>query len=497
MNLDFSLPSSIDNWELRFFGKFEKEKLGGLGYGITTQELIMFIANNAKALSDKAVISFLDKTENNFGVFKESVLQNVRIYKERLTELANANSPQEDEQQKESSFVKVIRKMKEVYTSLSVNALTKELLNYKEKEENPYVISHQTLFTRLKFDGYKFSKSDILDYLYSPDYTNHINPITQIAQQFPKWEPGDYDFVSGVFEFVKIKSENPEHINFYKSVFLKWAIKSIENTIDDTALPNKQIIIFQGGTQSRKTSFIRSLIRPFAPYTKEEIEIKMSEINTKKALTQNIFILNDEFDKMNLKELKEFKVMTAADEIKYKPVGSQFEQNFKKRANMISSTNPDRFLTDMTGNVRFIIIPIANTYKTPIASAFLDDAEYFRAFWGQIFYYYKQTKKNLFNAELTTEELTLQEVLNRNHTTYKDLEIAILMLYPQPEHNEEKYTLSAGELLEKIKLNTAIPLQYKSGLNEISLGKKLTALGYNRVSTHTEINQKYRYEFKK
>jgi len=498
MNLDFSLPTNIDNWEIKYFAKFTTDKENGdTSFTIACGELILFIANNVKQLSEHGLMLFLDKVEKKFGVSKNNILQGVRNYQTRADEIIKPSADSEDEQEqiRENGFVKSIQKIRELYPTIAVNALTKELVTY-DKKGKIHTLLHQTLFTDLKLNGVRVSKSDILDYLYSPKYTNHINPIKNIIDDFPRWETGDYDFVNGMFEMVKLKYDTAETFEFYKSAFTKWAVKCIDNALNDSALPNKQIIIFQGGQSSRKTSLIRSLMRPFYPYTKEQIEVKNHEIQTKKAITQNMFILNDEFDKLTVNELKEFKIIMAADDVKYKPQGSSFEQNFKRRANFISSTNPERFLTDDTGNVRFVILPLLHTFQNPIPAVFLDDTEFFKGFWGQIFNLWRESQNGTFNAELSVDEMVIQERLNRNHFTYKSLESAIMMLYPPANSGDAKTMKSATELLTELLHNQAIPSNFRRGLNEITIGRHLNRLGYNRAATHTDGTQKYRYEFR-
>jgi len=497
MNIDFSLPNVLDNWELKYYGKFEQEYKTDENCTKSTGDLVLFIANNNKLLAEEPLMRFLDKIEQKFNVKKQGILQGVQVTQARTEALTQDKSetPEEDEV-KDTPFVKSIRYIKQLYPRIAVNALTKDILYYPDNDEVPRVLQLQTLFTQMRMAGYSVQKTNILDYLYSPDFTEQINPIKNILDEFPKWQPADDpDFIGGIFNQAEIKDADKETELFYKEVLKKWAVKCIANAIDDNALPNKQIMIFQGGQNARKTSLIRALIRPFNPYVKEQVELKSKEIQTKKAVTQNAFILNDEIDRFTAKELQEFKIISSADEVKFKQQGSYTEQSFRRRANFISSTNPGRFLTDTTGNVRFLIIPLANDMLNPVPASLLDDAEYFRMFWAQAYYYYKQHKNGLYNPELTSEELQKQAEINRKFTSYKNIEEAISLLYP-PANGTVNAQFSSEEFLLELKTNPSIPPALVSGLKPVTLGRLLNGLGYEKTPTHTDGYQKYRYEFK-
>ena len=482
------------NWNITFYNKFllvkEEES-----YLPAINEFAKFIAANEKLIPVNTITIFLRKINDEFGIDEFEVLKTIDSYK-KLTE--PEEEKKEPEEIKETPFYKAIQFIREHYRDLHVNSLTGEII-YQNSDEKIRILDAETLFTEFAFENIKIQPKAIYNYFYSKKYTRHMNPILNILNE-TDYKPGtDPDFISEALSFLKF-SNLPEidfdlH-DFYKKMFEKWLVRAIDNAINENALPNKQILIIKGPQNSRKTALLWWLYDPFKEYAIKNVDLNPKENKTKKILAANMFILNDEFGRMTNKNLQHFKIVSTINDVKIKQYYTI--KILKRISNFISSTNEKKFLTDRSGNVRYIIIEIAHTKTNPISADLLDNTDLSLNMWSQAFSLWKDHKNGFYDAQITGEELLKLDKINKRYYTYRNLDDAIKYLYPKAEDDNDIVYLSASELLEHMRNNPAFPKNLIAGKTPGSIGKLLSNNFYERISKRIKKGKspEYRYKLK-
>jgi len=482
-----------NNWDVTFLTKFETAHKNG-----STMEVIgefsKFAAINEKNIPENILILFLRKLEEKFEVDDIHIRKTIDEYKKLL-------APEDDEriddpEIKENSFHQSIKYIRKNYLNLYVNSLTNEIMYiYNESVRN---LDIETLFTELAFEGINIQPKKIFSYFYSKKYTRHENPVRNLLESTDYKTGTDPDFIAEVLSFLKFPAFGKMNFNvqkFYRTMFEKWLVRCIENAIDDKSLPNKQMLILKGKQNSRKTSLLRWIYSPFKNYATENIEINSKEVRTKKAITTNMFILNDEFDRMSNKELQQFKIITTENFVKYRPNQQYTEKIMKRRANFMSSTNEEKFLTDRSGNVRYIILEIENSHTNPISADLLNNTDLALRMWSQAYALYKE-ETPFYDSQITGDELIKLDNLNKKYYTYRNLNDAIQYLYPKPEDDNDCEYMNASELLDHMRQNPNFPKNLMAGKTHISIGRILSKLYYERHATRQGKNQIYRWKIK-
>lgn len=495
----FTLPEINefkDNWNVTYKAKFVSAKGNEEATMKVTNEFAKFVALNENFIDGAILILFLQKLYKEFGIDEMLLHKTIQVEKDLL-------KPKEETKSvniKESKFTKAIRFIHEHYPGIYINSLTSDIMRIENK--NSIKLDIESMFTDFAFEDITVSQKRLFNYFYARKYVRQENPILNILNDTDYKQGIDPDYIKEVLNYLKFpfidKMPFDLHL-FYRKMFEKFLVRSIDNAVNDESLPNKQTLILKGTSNSRKTSFLRWLYRPFEQYSTENVILNGKEIRTKKAMCQNIFILNDEFDKFSDKELREYKILSTEKEFKFKAYQGYLEKSHKRRANLLSATEKDKFLTDKGGSIRFFIIEITNTITDPISADLLDNTDLSLAMWSQAFALWKDQQNGFYDSQPTTEEILQLETLNKRYYTYKNLEDAILHLYPRANNNENENTieLNASELLEHIKRNPNFPKDLISGKKKESIGKFLSKNNYIKIHTNRKgESQKYRYKIR-
>ena len=193
---------------------------------------------------------------------------------------------------------------------------------------------------------FHFAKSDYELYI-SSGRVPEFDPYKSYLENLPPWDGEDR--IKQIAEYIKVE-DTPQY-NFAWQ-FKKWLVRVVKCALEPNYF-NKQILVLVGGEQNTgKTTFCRWLCPPeLHDYWSEE---NPSGKDESIQLASNFYILYDELVKLNKASEAEIKTTLSKTIIKYRPPYARTEQNFTRRCSFMGTTNPTEFLTDPTGNVRFL-----------------------------------------------------------------------------------------------------------------------------------------------
>jgi predicted P-loop ATPase len=184
------------------------------------------------------------------------------------------------------------------------------------------------------------------------------------------------------------------------------------------------------------------------------------------ALIENFIINLDELATFTRVEINALKSILSKSFIKERHPFERKAKKLSRRASFIGSTNMTEFLSDPTGNVRWIPFEITGIDWNYSKEITIDDV------WAQAYALYKSG----FFCDVTAEEVKENEEENRQFTMVS-LEMELLMKYYTPG-TKERHDLfrTTGEIEMGLKEAT-------NGMARISnqqLGKALRMLGFIR-----------------
>lgn len=237
---------------------------------------------------------------------------------------------------------------------------------------------------------------------------------------------------------------------------------------------NKQCFVLYGKQNDGKTSFLRFLCPPaLRDYYKENIDFENKDGRI--ALGENFLINLDELSSLSKQDTNKFKAYLTEERVKIRRPYAERETQIRRRASFLGSTNQNEFLTDVTGNVRWLVFETESiNHDSGGPNGYSANVD-INTVWAQAY----ALLKSGFRYELTREELIRSEGNNRQHQR-TTAEIDLINHYFQPSEKgvAKAEFLTATEITRRLNILT----EGKVRLNDNNVGKALTLLGYQQVS---------------
>jgi predicted P-loop ATPase len=344
------------------------------------------------------------------------------------------------------SFKKVERYLSENY------CLRRNVLNHTIEikgcdEEEFSKLNENTLFRTLKNNKVSITMNNLLVLLKS-DFVQEFNPLFVYFESLPAYNPmNEVDYINDLSKYVHCKEKERWQLNFKKAL-----VRAIACGLNPHFF-NKQAIILMGMNQNiGKTTFIRYL----TPQCLKDYETQ--GMGTSKddliKLTTTWMINLDEIDEYSKMDLNALKAVLSTERV-----------NIRKPYDRVSTSNKLDFLTDPTGNVRWICFEIDFIDFNYLTEINIDKV------WGQAWHLFN----NGFKYSLSKEEVYQNEISNKLNIKIT-VEIEMIQKYIIKGGDNDVFA-TATDIL-KI-LQNLEPLLC-SHLTVERIGKALTTLGFER-----------------
>ncbi len=351
-------------------------------------------------------------------------------------------------------------------------------LQRKEKQCNEWLeVQMNDIEVELFKANFKSFKDPLKSLFGSKEITKH-DPMVDYFENLLKWDYTHEDYIKKLLSYVKTDDDE-----WFEQMFKKWLVRCVGQAIGKIPF-NKQCFTLVGLQHDGKTSFLDNLIPKYLKdYGKKGFDFGNKD--GKFSLIQNFIVNLDELTAFDKKELNnEFKSILSESIVKFRPLFANNEVAFQRRASFVATTNQFEFLTDETGNVRwlpFVIHKINHDNGGNNGYMSVD----INKVWSQAYYLLQDTN---FEYEMTSNEIAKQEVINRRFLkTTTEMEI-ISKYYVQgskDDINSQFYTPS--DIENELKNKTSIRL-YRN-----QIGKALQILGIKQESNY---NPKRGYSLK-
>lgn len=216
---------------------------------------------------------------------------------------------------------------------------TGELKPLDEKQEN-------SILRKIRAADLKCGPNDLVKILCS-DFIKEFNPFDDYLNSLPEWD-GETDFINQLAQTVKTGNDEI----FYR-YFKKWIVASVGCMIDEDEI-NHTALVFSGKQGIGKTTFFNNLVPKklqtyvysgFVNPTDKDAAINLSEC---------FLIILDELESLSNNQIGSLKeIMTRKHNRVRRPYDRRAE-NYTRRSSFCGSINNEQFLTDTTGNRRFL-----------------------------------------------------------------------------------------------------------------------------------------------
>ena len=293
------------------------------------------------------------------------------------------------------------------------------------------------------------------------DFSPKYNAFEEYVNRLQPWD-GVTDHIARLASSVTVKGDQ----EYFARCFKKWLVAFIA-AIFDAEEVNHEILVFIGRQGSYKSTWFHYLLPPelrqyFLPKLMSSAGITKDDLFK---IAQSGLVCLEEIDNMKQRDLNQLKALTTMRTINERRSYGEFNEFHRHIASFCATGNNRFFLTDHTGNRRFLTFEVESIVP-PQTYDYGYEGVYAQAYalWRQGFRYW-------FNDEENVE-------INRHNMEFeapnKELEL-IQKYYRAPMEGEECKFLTATDILERI--NGSI----KEQLSTVRIGIALRTMGIERV----------------
>ncbi len=206
-----------------------------------------------------------------------------------------------------------------------------------------------TILKNIKIANIRCSK-DLLRVVLFSDYVNKFDPFLAYLNGLPEWDGTDY--VSKLAD--SVTTTDQKHWVF---CLKKWLVAMVASLVDEKAV-NHTAIIFSGPQGIGKTRWFHTIIPPELKEFIYEGYIQTKDKETNVKLSECILILMDELENMSDRNIDALKMLMTQESIYMRRAYQTISQSYTRRASFAGTVNKKQFLTDLTGNRRFLCFEV-------------------------------------------------------------------------------------------------------------------------------------------
>lgn len=339
---------------------------------------------------------------------------------------------------------------------------------YKDTDEYQTLNEHEIRFELMENGESNFDRI-LTALLYSRRIVKEFNPITEYFKELPRWDESQPDYILDLASYVKTKDQA-----WFQEQFKKMLVRTVACALNVVPF-NKQCFTLLSNQNDGKSSFFRFLCPPkLAAYYTENIDFINKD--GRLALCQNFLINLDELATFSRADIKQIKAFISRENVKDRLPYDKRPKVFPRLASFVGSTNSDEFLTDETGNVRWLVhevVSIQHDNGGPQGyNANVDiDLVYSQAY---------ALLKSGFNFKMTRKEVEKSEVNNKKYIVETQEQDCIQRTFYPATKAEHEVFATAGMIAEMFKV-------YKSlNTNSRRINRAFKTLGYKQITGYVK-----------
>lgn len=308
------------------------------------------------------------------------------------------------------------------------------------------------------------------------DRVKSVNPLQEWLNNLPKYEPQEAlsPYIDALASQVHVKaSEGSEEAQErWTRWFRKWFVGMVAGWLDHTH-PNHQVLVLISEKQGIfKTSWLEHLMPPaLSAYRCKQASVREVTTDDRMRITEFGLINLDEIDSMSPRELNVLKSVITTDKVNERAPYARTKDERPRYASFCGSGNNKRFLTDDTGNRRWLpfeVESIDNPWERQEPYEMIFAEAKYLAESGTFQYYFDQ--EDIQNMNSYTDDFCMQTP-----------EEELLNIYFQPAQKGDAGAifLSAAEMLRTLidvgRITRPMPIN--------KFGVLLKKKGFNKTAT--------------
>ena len=308
--------------------------------------------------------------------------------------------------------------------------------------------------------GKRVLKQDVRDVLNS-DFSRLSHPVREYVEALPAWDSRDR-----VKELCShVSAQEPQ---YFEWTLHKWLVAAVATWMSDLS-SNHEIFVLIGAQGIYKTTFFRHLLPPqLRMYFWENAHNSFSSKDDHLALAENCLVEIEEMDLQSSRDISELKALATSEKVKERRPYARFREEKHRLASFCGSGNQERFLSDETGNRRWLCHKVDH----------IDDPRTWGLDYDQLYAQLRDELRQGFRYWFDPDEQRRVERQNEAFRIESDEEQLIRSRLRRPSAGEKVTLMNSGMICQF--LNGGV---VGRGLSTRKVGIIMTSLGFRKVHT--------------
>ena len=304
-------------------------------------------------------------------------------------------------------------------------------------------------------------KTEITEYVQSEEVPEH-NPVQVFLKGLPIWDGQNH--IARVFG--RIPGLSSEQLNFLTI----WLRSAVAHWLGMDMLHGNECVPTLIGLQGcGKTTFVRRLLPlELREYYLDHLNLS-NKFDKEMALTNNLLVNLDELDAIRPSQQSSLKQTLSVSKVNGRPIFGRTQEDRRRFASFVATTNNRHPLKDATGSRRYICILIPD-------GQMIDNTG--EIDYGQL---YAQVTYELLERKapywFNNEEVTRIQQLNQDFMEQKDIGEMFVACFRKPNEGETFKAMNCNQMIG-IMQGDYPTLQNTIG-NRVRLGRFVSSLGFN------------------
>ena len=191
-----------------------------------------------------------------------------------------------------------------------------------------------------------------------------VHPLREYVLNCPDWNPDQPDWIGWLAKQVTVEGDEAAQEQ-WRLYFTKWFVAMVASWLRDEAV-NQQVLVLIGRQGIFKTTWLEHLLPPeLRAYGCKMANSTQLNKDERLRIAEYGLIALDEIDAMGTKELNVMKSVITASDVSERAAYGYTKERRIRLASFCASGNKQEFLTDLTGNRRWLpfqVEAIANPF---------------------------------------------------------------------------------------------------------------------------------------
>ena len=271
-----------------------------------------------------------------------------------------------------------------------------------------------------------------------------VHPLREYVLDCKPWEPGQPDWIGWLSEQVTVEG-GEEAQKLWRVCFTKWFVAMVASWLKDEAV-NQQVLVLIGRQGIYKTTWLEHLLPPeLRAYSCKMANSTQLNKDERLRIAEYGLIALDEIDAMGAKELNVMKSVITASDISERAAYGYTKERRVRLASFCASGNKQEFLTDLTGNRRWLPFQVEN----------IQNPFYITLPYEQIYAEARYLVETGFQYWFDLDDIEKLEVHNEDFRAQENEEQLLAVYFDIPSANSGTF-MTTAEISDKLVIKGSI-----------------------------------------